>query len=525
MDATGPEYGVGLLQLPNEILLQVFEQLDSADLGIFAISTLARRLHYLALPIYLAAYGISDASALAAQDLVLSTTQLDVLGALQTALFISSVKHISCSFALNSARQTYSARDMDNFFRYIRRLAGFLSNLDTVDEVTLNFQDLNFWVIGESLSVLETWASAISTLLDVIVQKRCQTLKVAGGMFIVHSSQFQRKPGPHPTMKRWSVMSDIHRRFGSAFVLRPESQRVPYPARPQPGLRTFNINSRVLLLHPCYSWTIATLRTSPNLISLSIIRVDIPERNWDDILSSIHAPTLEHFCMDLSCSIKAAAFDRFIVRHPSLKTLTLGRDLRMSEDEVSSKDCLRNLTDLAAAPTFVRFLMADKRAPAVRNVRLLVKVTTNAIFKTETLNDTLAACHARLERVHLTLVIAVDYISSHWTGFFPDEGAAPPKKRGPDSLRRTRALEMVSACPSDAFEALALRWLPSFPALESTSFAGCLSKGSAAPPFVRQVREACPKLELVTVDGEKYGATHWGISASLEDILATDPPA
>jgi hypothetical protein len=406
---------------------------------------------------------------------------------------------------------------MDIFFRHIRRLAGFLSILERVDEVTLDFKDLNFWDIEESLGVLETWASTISALLDVILEKQCQTLKVVGGMFIAHSSQFLRKPGTRVAVKRRSVMYDMGRRIGSAFVGRADTQQVFTPGKAQPSLRTFNINSRVLLLHPCFSWTMAALRSSPNLISLSIIRVDIPERSWDDILSNIHVPSLEYLTMDLSCRIKATAFDQFIARHPLLSTLNLGRDLSLTEGDVASKDCLRNLINLCASPSYIRFLMADKRAPAVRNVRLHVKVTSHAIFNAATINHTLAPCHARLgpERVHLTLVIAVDYVSSHWTGFFADEdtSTAPPKnlKRTPvpDSLRCARALEMVSTCPSEAFEALALRWLPAFPALESISFTRCLSKGLDALSFVRRVKETCPGIQEVMLDGQTYGATCW----------------
>ncbi|KAJ7931715.1 hypothetical protein B0H13DRAFT_1957320, partial [Mycena leptocephala] len=373
------EAGVaGILRLPNEILLEIFRHLDSADFGIFSLSTSCRRLHYLALPVYLAAYGIVDAPALAAQDLALTPSQLEVLGALQTALFIPSLKHISCSFSLNSARPTYSSQKMDIFFRHIRRLAGFLSILERVEEVTLDFKDLNFWDIEESLGVLETWASAISALLDVILEKQCQTLKVVGGMFIAHSSQFLRKPGTRVAVKRRSVMYDMGRRIGSAFVGRADTQQVFTPGKAQPSLRTFNINSRVLLLHPCFSWTMAALRSSPNLISLSIIRVDIPERSWDDI------------CPISTCRIKATAFDQFIARHPLLSTLNLGRDLSLTEGDVASKDCLRNLINLCASPSYIRFLMADKRAPAVRNVRLHVKVTSHAIFNAATINHTLA---------------------------------------------------------------------------------------------------------------------------------------
>ncbi|KAJ6570159.1 hypothetical protein DFH09DRAFT_423156 [Mycena vulgaris] len=498
--------GVGLLRLPNEILLEIFQQLDSGDPGILAISTLCKRLHYVALPIYLAAHGIPDASALASQELILSPTQLDILAALQTSLFIHSLKHISCSFSLNSARRDYSTRDVDNFLGHIRRLAAFLSILQGVDQVTLNFKDVNFWAMDESLSILEAWAPTASTLLDVVLEKGCTTLNVEGGMFIVHPSQFPLKPGPKVIAKRRSVIFDVGRRIGSAFAGRSDTQKIPESGKSRAALRTFNIRSRVLLLHPCYSWTMTALNTSPNLVSLSI-RVDIPERSWDEILSNIHVPTLENLTIDLRCRIRAATFDQFLARHPRVSTLSLGRDLLpLTEEGVASNGRLPNLRHLFASPTYVRFLMINQCAPTMQTLRLLVKVASNAIFKAAEINDVLALCHPRMERVHLTLVIIVDYVSSHWTGFFPDEETVPRKNRPPDSLQYARVLELVSTCPSDAFETLALRLLPSFPALYALSFSHCLGKGSDAAAFVSRVKQACPQIERVTLDDETYDA-------------------
>ncbi|KAJ7470262.1 hypothetical protein FB451DRAFT_1253125 [Mycena latifolia] len=495
---------LGLLRLPNEILLEIFQQLDQTDQGIFSISTACKRLHYLALPIYLAAHGIADAQELASQDLVLTPPQLDLLAALQTSLFIRSVKHISCSFSLNSARPRYSPREMETFFLHIRRLAAFLTILERVDEVTLNFKDVNFWAVGESLSILERWSPLVSTLLDAVLEKGCKTLNVEGGMFIVHSSQFQPKPEPRAVVKRRSVMFDVGRRIGSAFIGRPEIQQVP-DSKARAALRTFNISSRVLLLHPCYAWTIAALTNSPNLVTLSINRVDIPERSWDEILSNIHAPALTDLTIDLRCRIRAAAFDQFIARHPLISTLNLGRDLvAFREGDVASRDCLPNLHHLSASPSYVRFLMTDKRAPAVMTLRLLVKVASSAVFKTADINRMLASCYPRMERVHLTLVILVDYSSTHWKEFFPEEESVVPRKR--DSLQHARALELVSTCPTDTFEALVLRLLSSFPAVQSLSFSGCSNRSLDVPLFVSRVKHACPEMQRVTLDGEAYDA-------------------
>ncbi|KAF8216794.1 hypothetical protein K438DRAFT_1953692 [Mycena galopus ATCC 62051] len=297
------EPGVGILELPNEVLIQIL-QYDPADSGIFSLSTSCRRLHHLALPIYLAAHGVPDPPALASGDLVLFSNQLYLLRVLQTALFIHSLKHISCAFSSLNSRDHRPRRNL--FLRDIGAMAGFLSNLKRVDEVTLDFTALNFWVLSQNLGALNAWESTISALLDVILEKRCTTFK------------------PPIAIKRRSLLSDLGRRIATTFVRRTEVEQVSAAEEPKPGLRTFNIHSNILLLPPCYGWTMAALRESPNLTALSIVCIDIPERNGDDILSNIHAPGLQYFAMDLSCKVTAAALDQFLARHPCISTSSFG---------------------------------------------------------------------------------------------------------------------------------------------------------------------------------------------------------
>jgi hypothetical protein len=123
-----PELGFGIQSLPNELLFHIFRYLDGTDKGIFSLSTSCRRLHYVTLPFYLAAHGIADTPALASQDLALLPSQLVLLGTLQTALFIRSLKHISCSFLLKGNApwdDTYYSSQMSTFIRHIKQLTGF----------------------------------------------------------------------------------------------------------------------------------------------------------------------------------------------------------------------------------------------------------------------------------------------------------------------------------------------------------------------------------------------------------------
>ncbi|KAJ7931748.1 hypothetical protein B0H13DRAFT_1957474 [Mycena leptocephala] len=263
----------------------------------------------------------------------------------------------------------------------------------------------------------------------------------------------------------------------------------------------------MLLLPPCYGWTMAALSSSPSLTSLSI-QVIISEETWDVILSNIHVPTLESLSIGVGCRMRALTFDQLLFRHPLISTLILGHDLPpLMEGDVVSENCLQNLINLSAPPSYIRFLMANERAaPALRNVRLLRKVADDAIFNAADINQTLAPCHSRLERVHLSLVITINPFSN-WVEFFHHEVSTDnPNKCRPDSLRCARALEMVSSWPNYTFDSMARRWLPSLPALEAVSFTRCLPKERDALSFARRVKQACPQVQSVTLDGTTYNA-------------------
>ncbi|KAF7370373.1 hypothetical protein MSAN_00668800 [Mycena sanguinolenta] len=331
---------VGILRLPNEVLIQVFE-VDPGNPGVFSISTLCRRLHYLALPIYLTAHGIPDPQTLLSQDLILPATQFHLLQPLRTALFIRSLKHISCSFPF---RQVFfpSPREsrLYEFFHQVRRLTGFLANLERVDEVTLEFQ-VHYWFIAMDRSVafenLNAWDATISPLLDVVLEKGCTALNVYGGIVVVEDFQLKHPPPrargsilpPVVPLKQLSFLSAIGRQITGVFGI---GQKAEVEGKTPLGLRTFNIHSSILLLAPCYGWTMATLRASSNLISLSIVcDKNIPDRDGDDILSNIHAPRLQYFFMDLKCRVTAPALERFFARHPhtSASESSFGTQVRL----------------------------------------------------------------------------------------------------------------------------------------------------------------------------------------------------
>ncbi|KAF7316436.1 hypothetical protein MIND_00162600 [Mycena indigotica] len=497
-----------LNEFPTEILLEIFQYLDPKDPGLFAVSTCNRRLHYLALPVHLAAYDVP--LDLTSKELILRHEQLEVLPGLQSALFIRRLSRLSCSFALNSARREYKVEDRDVFFRRIKTLAKFISRLEGLNEVTLSFQDLNFWVVEESLGVLEAWGSAITALLDAVLSSRCKKLSVVGGIFIVHASQFPRwNTATQNIGRRTTVMSDITRKLASHLTLTKHDTHRTIDAG-QSQLEILNLHSRLLLLHPVYSWTLAAFKaTTPNLTSLSISHVDIPESSWDDVMPSIHVPALQTLELHLKCKIQLLPFIQFLLRHPLIHTLSLGRELLPSEEAVAPRDCLSQLVSLSAPPPFVHFLLAERRISSIFSLRVLANVTSSTPYNVAGINKELACCVAGLEQdlIRMTLAIYVDYNASHWTGFFPDEENSDlyrARFRGlqrplVDAIQYAQTLEFESTCPSDGFEDLALRWLP--PRLRDVSFTKCLKSNADIQSFVSRIEEARPTIRSISVDG------------------------
>ncbi|KAF7360699.1 Ribonuclease H-like protein [Mycena venus] len=122
----------GFLELPDDVLLIILGQLGSVEL--YGVSRLTRRLNLLALPLYFAQKGVSDPSQWCELRLVNSPAAADVLSALNSALFLREVKHISCHFK--------SGGYVFCYLNHIQRLTAFLAKFPSVEKVSLELADL-----------------------------------------------------------------------------------------------------------------------------------------------------------------------------------------------------------------------------------------------------------------------------------------------------------------------------------------------------------------------------------------------
>src|SRR5436190_634818 len=120
-----------LLDLPNELLADIFQYLSENDS--YSLTLLSRRIHYVAIPVYLAWHGIKNYH----DDVLISANEINGLTVLRLALFITSIRRLRCVF-----RSTWLLRDMQELTRLIDKLT-------RLEEVVFDFQEVRFWTNGE----------------------------------------------------------------------------------------------------------------------------------------------------------------------------------------------------------------------------------------------------------------------------------------------------------------------------------------------------------------------------------------
>ncbi|KAJ7832780.1 hypothetical protein B0H14DRAFT_2802551 [Mycena olivaceomarginata] len=287
------------VELPTEVLLLVF---DPLDYELFSLAILCRRLHFLALPIFLERHSIPDPCDTTHLHLGWMPSSDVIVRALTVALFIPSIKHLSCVL-LDS---TYAYPRVVN----IRRLTRLVRRLETVQTLSLNFLPSYYPVERfpqPRYSEHRLWQStysALRDLLDVVGSRPCTSLTIVGcpvrGIFP------GTPPSPPPSIHSVTTLSlDVC--AGAA----------PYRA-----------------------WIYAALKCSP-VSSLKLA-------NLGDGAGLDFPLTLTSLSIDGTDSSRSDVLN-YLARHPLLKTVTLALDLAMYDHSLDlPTPCLANLVLLTA---------------------------------------------------------------------------------------------------------------------------------------------------------------------------------
>ncbi|KAF7349774.1 hypothetical protein MSAN_01704600 [Mycena sanguinolenta] len=252
---------VGILDLPTEILVKVFDWVE--DESLYHLALLSRRLNFIALSIYFSRQKV-DLESKSEVVCTLGGLERDVLSALQICLFIKSLERIDFSIPHSALEPTITP-----FLRHTKRLETFISRLTSVRKVSLRLapHEGNWSISLKNGDELRMWSSHVGTLLNWIVRRGCQYLSITDG-----SSIETDRPG---------LMDRIVRRI----VPTPPNNipaMPPFPSGPS-QLTTLVMNSATLLTSPGIDWVQAALRQAP-ITSLALQMSRGNAQTWSDVL-------------------------------------------------------------------------------------------------------------------------------------------------------------------------------------------------------------------------------------------------
>ncbi|PFH53764.1 hypothetical protein AMATHDRAFT_54261 [Amanita thiersii Skay4041] len=541
-----------LLFLNTELLINLLDNCLSLDL--LAVSHTCRRLHYVALPLYLSRFAIPS---LHVTSLHLEGRYMHALMGLQSSLVLPPLDHLSVKF-----------NDGPYFATEVRRLLTFVLRLGRIREVTLNLASIDSrWVNGLVSINSETWCSDLLQLLSILVENKCEKLTVTQGYFLTYEShvavvqqqQQQSPPPPLPmvlhdnssssstnvpppatspatTQRRRSFLQDSLTAVSNFFVrpslvvsgMEMNTEQRPGPVELQAHtLRTFRLHSNLFFTHPFYSWMTNMLQTTP-ITSLSLQLSGVMQEEWTALLEFLSLPTLTHVAFASSC-IHLNDILRFVARHPSITNVDLHRHYQYSCERRLSKKLrvyLPELSSLGGTPENVRlFLTRSHHIPSLQHIALSLPVHQRTFRPNdfESLNRVIA-CSIKGTQLH---TLSLEFLVPVFCDQLPNcnnkrvyDGSEPPTlsygsliqavASSPQQYARSSfaSLETLkfSADGNFAFAKWVLpalpRWLAMFPALRRVTLAtNCLpSHVQSKEDVVRSIKAACRLVTDVVLD-------------------------
>ena len=494
---------VGILDLPNEIVIFILEDLEDDEL--FSLALLSRQLHHLALPLYLSRNGISSRPS--SQLLLFDDRSNSILKALNTALFRPSLNSLLCTLLFH--------KRPDDLFRQIlmiNRLVGKVS----LHEAIINFDEAiplvpakEDIVMSQFIRDLEDpdhglvqeFGTELTVMMELILASGCQSFTIS------HSGTYS----PSSNETKAAILSNFH---GLQLVkkkvtklLQPFASMFPklYPTTAN-ALKTFNLHSPIAIHPHLCRWTINTLNNS-NLTSLSISQNRSTKSSvWSLVLPCITIPSLSHLSIDL-CSIKTGDLFKFLSRHPQIQDLFLGRNiLSPNPSQTLIKNALKHVSQLTAHPKWLVHLLTPQGCfPSLSCIRILWRIQNKQHFSFVMLNSLLEPIARRLGSIkELHLVLSFGSISSDWmVPSSTTSSSIMDLKHGSSNLPPLSCVTHLELHIGTYSLPLAVttrlpKWLAGFPVLVSLKVMTMAQAGpfcdSERDFFIRSVLASCPKL-------------------------------
>ncbi|KIM49682.1 hypothetical protein M413DRAFT_114186 [Hebeloma cylindrosporum] len=403
LESVLPNPRVGLINLPNEILLHILDFLD--DESLFPLASLSRYLHHLALPLYLSRKGFGQRPD--DQLVLFNYNSRDILKALHISLFRPSLFRLY--YPIDCGK---SADELDREIGILRDVVG---NLTTLQEVVISFQnaapvapgeipDINpiapinpgdlFSPVNQNYGLPDGFNGPfLLSLFDAIISSGCKS-------FVIRhcGPQTPALQGIHAVaLRNFSGMRGWSRTFVRSLQLL--SDTFSYSRRPVKNseLGTFHIHSPMAFHSVLCRWTIETLNTSA-IASLSLSRQHyVDKQSWFLILPFIQIPTLTDLSIDF-CAIDTSDLIKFLQRHSRLEKLGLGHNFKLQRHAPPfPKTALIQLTHLTAPPKWINHLLATAGSlPSLFSTTILVWVPNTHLFKLSDLDRSLEPSISRL---------------------------------------------------------------------------------------------------------------------------------
>lgn len=442
-----------------------------------------------------------------------------MLQALSIALFRPTLKRIHCTFNFCGPK-----KELVQNVRWVVRLASKLSRIDEV-----HFDFIHIPVVTRGLNISDSWYKHLLAgdigneweqeflgLFRSVLETGCTTLTMClqGTGWSVAStpdqlasavgwkwSSWLSEPLPHSVIMdlfkslKWYTSQGVGLFFG------------PSAATPRNvDLETFNLHSSMLLHAQFCSWTIETLNSS-SISTLSLKHLCIHRDAWNVILPRITLHALSSLSID-ACTIGYTELSNFLVRHPQVKHLYLGRRLTPPPSDARlSKSALRQLTHLSATLEYLINLLSPANSlPSLTNVVLMVRIRRGYHFDFAGIDNVLSSISHRLRQVNFSLELSLESSMNDW--MFQEMS---PERQGTRSIllhvTNMRINLRTYDLPRDVMMSFP-RWLSCFPGLKQTS----ITTPSQIPPtdvlllhpFFHSIKKLCPRIETVEISGHLY---------------------
>ena len=366
---------VNLEALPNELLLCILSTLPLEDLYIVAL--VSRRFHALALPIFLAGHGISDPE----NDLSLYVIEWDpnyirtlhkpdALSGLKISTHITRVNHFRCFFQepINNGRNTF--QQAYNLPGAVQRTSRFIRTLQTIESCELYLVWDPYFLVREKtvphvpIAEIQSWTDALSTLMNLIIERGVKSLRVQYDAHIDLPFHFRKVKlakkilshlskgaiGNSGGLLQWEWERPVHEEKSTVQDVAPPT--LSSSARSANCLTSLAIHSATLLLPPFINWTLSLLMEHSCLTSISFAYISFPKEIWATVLPYI-ADAVCHRVTELAFFRNCPhlhIFDLlyFISRFPKLRRLSIDRTFRSRIDP-------RDMFPLRSIPSFPDF--------------------------------------------------------------------------------------------------------------------------------------------------------------------------